>query len=163
MEIQQMFPEHWDDVKRIYEAGIATGNATFETKAPAWQDWDKAHVPELRFVMLEESKIIGWAAVTPVSGRCVYAGVGEVSVYVDPLAQGKGVGKRLLRELIQRSEEQGFWTLQAGIFPENSASLKIHEDLGFRELGRRERIGKMNGNWRDTVLMERRSLVAGKD
>lgn len=161
MDITQMNPQDWPEVKRIYEAGIATGNATFQTEAPSWEDWDKAHVEDPRLIAIDNNKILGWAALTPVSSRCVYAGVGEVSVYVDPGVQGKGIGKLLLGELIRHSEQKGFWTLQAGIFPENKASIKIHEDLGFRIIGRRERIGKMNGVWRDTVLLERRSQVTG--
>jgi phosphinothricin acetyltransferase len=152
-----MTPEHWPDVKRIYEEGIATGNATFQTAAPSWEEWDGSHLTHSRLVAIDGDRITGWAALTPVSGRCVYAGVAEVSVYVAETARGKGVGKQLLSRLIAESEEKGLWTLQAGIFPENKASITLHERLGFRTVGIREKIGKMNGQWRDTALLERRS------
>ncbi len=161
MQIEQLLPSHWPEVCRIYEEGIASGNATFQTKAPEWDQWDNAHVPNIRLVAIENEKIIGWAAISPVSSRPVYSGVGEVSVYVDPTYQGKGAGKLLLKQLIEQSEQNGFWTLQAGIFPENIASLKIHQNLGFRILGTREKIGKMGNTWRNTILLERRSTVAG--
>jgi L-amino acid N-acyltransferase YncA len=161
MEIKTMLPEHWPFVKKIYEEGIATGNATFQSSSPGWEEWDAGHVKNSRLVFVENDDIFGWAALTAVSGRCVYAGVGEVSVYVAADARGKGVGKKLLQELIGESEKNNFWTLQAGIFPENEASIKIHEDCGFRLIGRRERIGQMNGVWRDTLLLERRSSVTG--
>ena len=163
MEIIKTVAAHWEDIRRIYEEGILTGNATFESKAPDWQTWDTSHSAELRFVAIEDDQIIGWSAITPVSGRCVYAGVGEVSIYVDQRFQGKGVGKFLLRHLIEASERKGLWTLQAGIFPENVASLEIHHQLGFREIGRREKIGKMNGIWRDTILLEKRSSNVGTE
>jgi phosphinothricin acetyltransferase len=161
MEIKFMLPEHWPSVKKIYEEGIATGNATFQTNAPAWEDWDAAHVKNSRLIAAENGKILGWAALTAVSSRCVYAGVGEVSVYVAAAARGKGLGKKLLQALINESEKNEFWTLQAGIFPENEASIKIHEDCGFRIIGKREKIGQMNGVWRDTLLLERRSKITG--
>jgi phosphinothricin acetyltransferase len=161
MEIIEMIPEHWPEVKSIYESGIATGQATFQTSSPEWEEWDSAHVKACRLVAVENDKVIGWAALTAFSGRCVYAGVGEVSVYVDRSARGKGVGKALLVELIKESELHNFWTLQAGIFPENIASIKIHEATGFRIIGTREKIGQMNGIWRDTVLLERRSTKVG--
>ena len=163
MEFLPLMASHWDRVKEIYEQGIATGNATFQSAAPTWEEWDESHVKGARIIAVEGDKIMGWAALTPVSGRCVYAGVGEVSVYVSADAQGKGVGSVLLDELIRKSEEEGFWTLTAGVFPENKGSLKIHEKAGFKVLGTRERIGKMNGRWRDTVLLERRSAVVGVD
>ena len=162
MKITNLLPEHWDAVKTIYEEGIATGNATFQTEAPGWDDWNKDHSPKARLVAIENDTILGWAAITPVSGRCVYAGVGEVSVYVSAAARGKGIGKQLLLALIEATEKENFWTLQAGIFPENTASIAIHEACGFRVIGTRERIGKMKGVWRDTVLLERRSSVTGK-
>lgn len=161
MQIVQLLANHWPDVCRIYEEGIASGNATFQTKAPEWEQWDNAHVSNVRLVAIDNEMVIGWAAVSPVSSRPVYAGVGEVSVYIDPISQGKGVGKLLLKRLIEQSEQNGFWTLQAGIFPENIASLKIHQDLGFRIVGIRDKIGKMKNTWRDTVLLERRSNTAG--
>ena len=161
MQIAKMTEAHWPAVKAIYESGIGTGQATFQTAAPEWEEWDKAHVQECRLVALEGNKIIGWAALTPVSGRCVYAGVGEVSVYIDGSARGKGVGKALLNELVHESELNNFWTLQAGIFPENIASIQIHKANGFRIIGSREKIGQMNGVWRDTLLLERRSTSIG--
>lgn len=153
----------WPAVRAIYEEGIATGNATFETDTPAWDAWDRAHVSDPRIVARGEGgEILGWAALTPVSSRCVYAGVGDLSVYVAGAARGKGVGRALLEELIQASEQAGIWTLQAGIFPENRASLALHKACGFREVGRRERIGQMKGVWRDVLLLERRSALVGK-
>lgn len=156
-----MLSSHWDKVKEIYEEGIATGNATFETAAPSWEDWDANHVKVPRLVAIENEEIVGWAALTKVSGRCIYAGVGEVSVYVSGSQRGKGIGRRLLQALISESEKNNYWTLQAGIFPENKSSIKIHEDCGFRLIGVREKIGKMNNVWRDTLLMEKRSKIAG--
>jgi L-amino acid N-acyltransferase YncA len=161
MELIKMNAAHWPQVKAIYENGIATGQATFQTSSPEWEEWDSAHVKTCRLVAIENDNVIGWAALTAVSGRCVYAGVGEVSVYVDESARGKGVGKALLNELIKESELHNFWTLQAGIFPENIASVKIHESTGFRIIGTRVKIGQMNGVWRDTVLLERRSEKIG--
>ena len=157
MGIRNLVPSDWEQVKSIYEKGIATGNATFQTTAPSWGEWDESHLKTCRFVDEHDGVIRGWAALTPVSSRCVYAGVAEVSVYVDPQCIGKGIGSNLLQELIKVSEQQGIWTLQAGIFPENKASLKIHENAGFRILGVREKIGKQHGIWRDTVFLERRS------
>ncbi|SFC73999.1 GNAT family N-acetyltransferase [Flavobacterium phragmitis] len=159
MEIRKLSDKHWDQVKIIYQKGIDTGNATFQTSAPSWEDWDQSHLASCRITMQEDGKVIGWAALTPVSSRCVYAGVAEVSVYVDPAHSGKGIGLTLLNELVRQSEAEGIWTLQAGIFPENTASLRIHEKAGFRILGTREKIGKQNGIWRDTALLERRSSL----
>ena len=161
MQIINLLPAHWDAVKKIYEEGIATGNATFQTGTPGWDDWDKAHSINPRLVAIENNEVLGWAAITPVSGRCVYAGVGEVSVYVGAGARGKGIGKQLLQTLIEESEKENFWTLQAGIFPENMASIAIHHACGFRTIGIREWIGQMKGVWRDTVLLERRSNNIG--
>jgi len=152
---------HWESVKKIYTEGILTGNATFQSSVPSWQEWDDAHVKNSRLVAVENDVVLGWAALTPVSGRCVYAGVGEVSVYISDHSKGKGIGKKLLNALLEESEKNNFWTLQAGIFPENTASIKIHEDCGFRIIGRREKIGQMNGIWRDTLLLERRSNTVG--
>ena len=163
MEIIPMLPAHWEEVKRIYEEGIATGNATFQISAPAWEEWNNAHLQTCRLVAIDNDTVIGWAALTPVSGRCVYAGVAEVSVYVAAAVRGKGIGSLLLRALIKASEKNNLWTLQAGIFPENKSSKKMHEANGFRVIGTRERIGKMNGTWRDTVLLERRSKVVGNE
>jgi L-amino acid N-acyltransferase YncA len=161
MEIQSMHPNHWPDVKRIYEEGIATGNATFQTTAPEWDEWDNSHIQSSRLIAVDSGQIIGWAALTPVSSRCVYAGVAEVSVYVDSNARGNGVGKKLLQRLIENSESNKFWTLQAGIFPENKASIRIHEENGFRLIGTREKIGQMKAIWRDTIFLERRSNKVG--
>ena len=161
MQIETMLPQHWQPVKKIYEEGIATGNATFQTTAPEWEEWDAAHVKNSRLVAVENNEVLGWAALTAVSGRCVYAGVGEISVYVAAAVRGKGIGKKLLQALIAASEKNNFWTLQAGIFPENEASVKIHEDCGFRIIGKREKIGQMKGLWRDTLLLERRSTIVG--
>ena len=157
MEIRELLASDWEAVKSVYEKGIATGNATFQTSAPPWEEWDSSHLGTCRIVADENSKVLGWAALTPVSARCVYAGVAEVSVYVDPEQSGKGIGLALLEELVGLSEVEGIWTLQAGIFPENIGSLRIHEKAGFRTLGVREKIGKQNGVWRDMVLLERRS------
>ncbi len=161
MTIETMLPDHWPAVKAIYEDGLATGNASFQTSAPSWEEWDAAHLKHSRLVALEGNTILGWAALTPVSGRCVYAGVAEVSVYIHSASRGHGIGKTLLQALITESEKNGIWTLQAGIFPENSASVKLHEKCGFRVIGIREKIGQMHGVWRDTVLLERRSTEVG--
>jgi phosphinothricin acetyltransferase len=159
--LDKMLPADWEAVKQIYEEGIATGNATFQQQAPNWEEWNNDHLSHSRIIAKEDGTILGWAALTGVSGRCVYAGVAEVSVYVSDKARGKGLGKKLLQKLIEESEANNIWTLQAGIFPENIASIKIHNASGFRTLGVRERIGQMNGIWRDTVLMERRSKTIG--
>ncbi|MES2829775.1 MAG: N-acetyltransferase family protein [Bacteroidota bacterium] len=157
MEIRNLLGSDWEHVKSIYEKGIATGNATFQSSAPSWEEWDSSHLATCRILATANDNVLGWAALTPVSSRCVYSGVAEVSVYVDPEQSGKGIGLALLSELVILSETEGIWTLQAGIFPENIGSLRIHEKAGFRTLGIREKIGKQNGIWRDTVLLERRS------
>ena len=157
MIVEAMQSEDWSAVRAIYEEGIATRNATFETAAPEWAAWDANHLPNCRFVAREAGHVIGWAVLSPVSRRAVYAGVAEVSVYVAESARGRGVGRMLLQALVEASEEAGIWTLQGGIFPENEASLALHKACGFRIVGRRERIAKMDGVWRDTVLVERRS------
>lgn len=156
-----MRDDDWPEVRRIYGEGIATGNATFETEIPSWEAWNAAHRRDCRLVVRDGANLLGWAALTPVSGRCVYGGVADLSVYIAAAARGRGVGRALLTSLIQESEHQGIWTLQAGIFPENEASLRLHRALGFRDVGRRERIGRMNGAWRDVMLLERRSAVVG--
>ncbi len=161
MTIRAMDANDWPGVRDIFLSGIATGNATFESAAPAYDDWDRSHIAFGRLVAATADSITGWAALTPVSDRCVYAGVAEVSIYVDPNHSGKGIGQQLLASLIAESEQHGIWTLQAGIFPENTASVRIHKKLGFRIVGYRERIGQMNGIWRDTLLLERRSPVVG--
>jgi len=144
-------------VLEIYRQGIATGNATFETETPSWEKWTAGHLAHSRIVARNGPSVLGWAALSPVSSRCVYAGVAEVSIYIAEEARGLGVGRALLEELIRQSENNGFWTLQAGIFPENEASIRLHKSCGFREVGRRERIGKLGDRWRDAVLVERRS------
>jgi L-amino acid N-acyltransferase YncA len=159
--IKPMVPQDWEEVKAIYMEGIATGQATFETQAPEWEAWDQAHSRVGRLVARSDSAILGWAALSPVSNRCVYGGVAEVSIYVRTASRGKGVGKALLRALIEESERAGIWALQGGVFPENVASIALQRACGFREVGRRERLGKMNGIWRDVLLLERRSRVVG--
>jgi L-amino acid N-acyltransferase YncA len=150
----------WESVRAIYLEGIATGNATFARSAPAWEDWDADHLKCCRSVAVFDGRIVGWAALSPYSRRQVYAGVAEVSIYVAAAAQGQGAGTELLAALVACSEANGIWTLQAGIFPENRASLRLHERFGFRVVGTRERIGQMDGRWRDVVLLERRSRTA---
>ena len=151
--------EDWPAVRAIYVEGIASRNATFETVAPSWETWDRAHRPDCRLVARLDGEFAGWAAVSSVSGRCVYGGVAEVSIYVATAARCQGVGKAEQHGLVRESEEAGIWTLQAGIFPENEASIALHESCGFRAVGRRERIGQMHGRWHDVILMERRSQV----
>ncbi len=162
IEIKIMCSEDWKSVAGIYQLGITTGNATFETEIPSWSIWNDTHLQSCRFVARLENEVVGWAALSPVSSRCVYGGVAEVSVYVDTEYSGKGIGTNLLQQLIDQSEKEGFWTLQSGIFSENIASIKIHKKLGFREIGYREKIGKMkNGVWRDNIILERRSITIG--
>ena len=160
-ELRAMTPDDWPAVRRIFREGIETGDATFETEPPPWEAWDRAHLERPRLVAVLDDEVVGWAALSPVSDRCVYGGVAEVSVYVAEGARGRGVGRALLEALVRGSEEEGLWTLQAGIFPENEASIRIHEACGFRTVGVRERLGEMDGEWRDVVLMERRSEVVG--
>ena len=154
--IEQMKASDWDEVRSIYLEGIRSENSTFETDAPTWETWDEGHLKIARLVMRDEEKVIGWAALSPVSKRDVYRGVAEVTVYVTESARGKGIGRALLEALIAESEKNGIWTLQASIFPENIASIELHLRCGFREVGRRERIAMLNGVWRDTILFERR-------
>jgi phosphinothricin acetyltransferase len=156
-----MTEQHWSAVRDIYSEGIRTSDATFEQSAPEWEKWDTGHLLTCRLVAFSGSDVVGWAALSPVSGRCVYAGVAEVSVYVAERARGQKLGSRLLAALVEASEQQGIWTLQAGVFPENIPSIEIHKRCGFRIVGTREKLGSMNGRWRDVVLMERRSAVAG--
>ena len=157
--IVAMSPVDWHQVRRIYLEGIATGLATFEREAPDWRMWNASHLEQCRLVAKAGESIRGWAALSPVSTRRVYAGVAEVSVYVSAESRGRGIGKALLEALIASSEEHGIWTLQAGILADNLSSLRLHEHCGFRQVGRRERIGELNGVWRDVVLLERRSRV----
>jgi phosphinothricin acetyltransferase len=159
--IEKMRPVDWAEVKAIYLEGVATGHATFETEAPSWEVWDDAHLRSARLVARDGQKISGWAALSPVSRRQAYAGVAEVSVYVAANDRNAGVGRELLEALIAESEENGIWMLQAVVFPENAATVALHLRCGFREVGRRERIGKLNGDWRDTILLERRSPLIG--
>lgn len=156
-----MTADDWPRVREIYLEGIATGNATFETGAPEWEAWDAAHLARPRLVARADGEVVAWAALSPVSRRAAYAGVAEVSVYVAAAHRGMGVGRWLLERLVEASEEAGVWTLQAGIFPENRASVEAHRACGFREVGLRERIGRLNGEWRDVLLMERRSPTVG--
>lgn len=161
IQIRNLVGEDWEVVSSIYVDGIATGQATFETRAPTWGEWNSGHLPAPRLVATDGDDIVGWAALSPVSRRNVYAGVAEVSVYVSSDWRGRGVGKRLLETLVVESEQNGMWTLQASIFAENLASISLHKSCGFREVGRRDRIGQMNGVWRDTILLERRSKLVG--
>lgn len=152
----------WDAVSAIYAEGLETGQATFQTAVPTWAEWDAAHLASCRLVARgADGEILGWAALAAVSARPVYSGVAEVSIYIAWSARGKGVGRILLSALVQASEEDGRWTLQASIFPENSASLALHASCGFRVLGRRERVARHNGVWRDSLLLERRSASVG--
>jgi L-amino acid N-acyltransferase YncA len=160
--VEPMRAEDWPQVEAIYRAGIATGNATFETETPTWEQWDACHLPAARLVVRQDGRLLGWAALSPVSSSQAYAGVTEVSVYVAEEARGAGLGKLLLRGLIEHAEQNGIWTLQAGIFPENVASIRLHQTCGFRIVGTRERIGRLYGKWRDTALMERRSSTIGQ-
>ena len=155
--IRAMAPDDWPEVERIYAQGIATGDATFETTTPTWEVWDAGHLAAPRLVAEEGGRVVGWAALSPVSRRAAYAGVAEVSVYVADEHRGRGLGLALLRALVAGSEAYGLWTLQATIMAENDASVRLHERAGFRLVGRRERIGRLHGRWRDTILMERRS------
>jgi len=163
MIIREMTAADWESVRSILQEGIETQLATFETEAPAWEDWDHNHRTDCRLVARDGGAILGWAALSPVSERCVYGGVAEVSVYIAEGARGKGIGKALLGELAKRSEEAGIWTLQSGLFAENQASVALHRSCGFREVGLRRRLGKLGGQWRDVLLMERRSTKVGAD
>jgi|SRR5581483_2200152 len=160
--LDDLRPEHWPEVARIYADGIATRNATFETEVPGWERWDASHLAAHRFVALRDGAVVGWTAVSPVSDRCVYGGVVENSVYVDESMRGRGVGRLLLEQLVSSTEAAGIWTIQTGIFPENEASVRLHERVGFEIVGRRKRLGKLDGAWRDVLLLERRSEVVGQ-
>jgi phosphinothricin acetyltransferase len=161
--VEDMKPADWPRVRAIYLEGIATGQATFERDAPEWAAWDAARLSAPRLVARVVGEVAGWAALSPVSARAVYAGVAEVGIYIGAAHRGLGVGRTLLTALIAAAERGGIWTLQAGIFPENEASLRLHKACGFRAVGRRERIGQMQGVWRDTLLLERRSRIVGVD
>ena len=155
--VESLRDEHWPDVAAIYEDGLRTGEATLETEVPSWADWDAAHHADQRLVARVDGEVVGWAALSPVSRRAVYAGAAEVSVYVAARARATGVGRALLTALVEASERAGMWTLQAAVFPENHASLALHQVCGFRTVGVRERLGRLHGRWRDVVLLERRS------
>ena len=157
VNIDQMKASDWEQVRAIYLEGIRSGHSTFETDAPSWEQWDEGHLPFARLVMRDGATVLGWAALSPVSKRHVYRGVAELTVYVSENARGKGIGRALLEVLIDESKKNGIWTLQASIFPENTASVQLHLRCGFREVGRRERIAMLNGVWRDTLLFERRA------
>ena len=159
MEITPISVSNYNQVANIYQEGLDTGLASFETKAPSWESWDIAHIDHSRIAVLENDVMLGWAALTPTSSRCVYGGVGEVSVYVASEARGKGVGSFLLNELIRSSEENGLWSLQSGVFPQNKGSVGLHLKCGFRQIGYRERIAVRDGEWFDNLLFERRSKV----
>ena len=157
-QIRPMHDADWPAVSRIYQEGIDTNLATFQSESPTWEEWDASHLKDCRLVVTEAGSVLGWAALTAVSGRCVYAGVAEVSIYIRQESRGRGAGKELLLELIKLSEENGFWTLQSGIMQDNQASIRLHESCGFRMVGYREKIGRDRfGTWRNTVLMEKRS------
>jgi L-amino acid N-acyltransferase YncA len=158
-QITLMRPLDWPAVREIYREGIATGNATFETELPGWEKWDTGHRQDCRLIALEGNQLLGWATLSPVSARRVYAGVAEVSVYVAEAARSRGIGKALLRRLIEESERHQIWTLQAGVFPENAVSIALHKSCGFREVGVRRRIGKLGDTWRDVLLLERHSAM----
>lgn len=158
LEVRPFRDDDWPAVRAIYSQGIATGSATFETDVPALERWTAAHPPEYRLVATQGGEVVGWVAASPVSDRCAYAGVVEHSVYVDARVRGQGIGRRLLDALIERADASGIWTIQSGVFPENVASLKVHQRCGFRVVGTRERIGQLNGTWRDVLLIERRKL-----
>jgi len=161
VDIIPMIPAHWGAVAHIYKEGIDTGMATFEKEIPSWEHWDSHHIKSCRLVARMQGSVIGWAGLSSVSSRCVYGGVAEVSVYVAHGARGKGVGELLMNRLISESESIGYWTLQSGIFPENESSIKLHKKTGFRTIGFRERIGQLDGVWKNNILMEKRSKTIG--
>ena len=161
LTIEPMTRDDWPSVRRIYADGIATGNATFETETPDWDAWDRGHLADCRLVAFREGILVAWAALSPVSSRSCYSGVAEHSIYVDENHRGQGIGKTLLQEFVERTEEFGFWTIQSSVFPENAASIAIHLACGFRVLGRRKRVAMLHGVWRDTVMVERRSRRVG--
>lgn len=161
LTLRPMEASDWEAVARIYKEGIATGFATFETDVPTYNSWDQAHMNSCRLVVTENNRVLGWAALSPVSSRCVYGGIGEVSVYVAHDSRGKGVGRLLLQALVHESESEGLWTIQSGIFPENKGSIELHKKMGFRYIGKREMVGKLHGVWKDNLLFERRSTTVG--
>jgi phosphinothricin acetyltransferase len=161
VELRDLRPQDWPEVARIFEQGIRTGVATFETEVPSWEAWDATHLPEHRFVAERDGLVVGWIALVPVSPRECYEGVAEVSAYVAEGARGEGVGTALLAAVIESAERGGIWTLETGVFPENEPSLLLLQRFGFRVVGTRERIGRLHGIWRDVVFLERRSEVVG--
>ncbi|MGB0864387.1 MAG: GNAT family N-acetyltransferase [Saprospiraceae bacterium] len=163
IQIRNLTGADWSAVKLIYESGIRTGFSTFETAAPSWQSWDEAHLSYGRLVAIIDNVVVGWASLSPVSSRCVYGGVAEVSVYVSADYKKRGIGQQLLEQLILDSEQHNIWTLQSSMFRENIGSVKLHEKVGFRVIGYREKVGKLNGSWRDNIILERRSEIVGVD
>lgn len=162
--IEEMLPQHWNQVASIYLEGINTGKATFQSEVPTFETWNNGHVNTCRFVAIFDNKVAGWAALSPTSSRCVYSGVAEVSVYIGENYRGLGIGSRLLNELVKASEENGFWSLRSGIISENTPSIKLHKRCGFREVGITEKVAKMkSGIWHDVIIMERRSKIVGID
>lgn len=161
MKVIEISAENYPEVARIYGEGLLTGAATFETTVPSWEKWENGHLPFGRIIAVEANEYMGWAALSPVSSRCVYGGVAEVSVYVSEKARGKGAGEFLLKNLIEISEAHNIWTLQSGIFRENAASHILHIKCGFREVGYKEKVGQLRGVWKDNVLLERRSKIVG--
>lgn len=157
--MRDLRPDDWPAVAQIFEEGIATGNATFETEVPSWESWDDAHLDGHRFVAERDGQVVGWIALAPASKRPCYEGVAEISVYVAESARGEGVGSQLLAAVVESAERDGIWTVQTSVFPENEPSLALLRRFGFRTVGTRERIGRLHGVWRDTVLVERRSEV----
>lgn len=160
--IRQMTSEDSARILEIYQMGIETRNATFETQVPSRTEWDSRHLSHSRFVYMENETILGWVVLSPVSSRSAYRGVAEVSIYIDTAAQGKGIGSELMKKAINSSEEHGIWTLFSSVFPENTATLRLHDKFNFRVIGKREKIAQLDGKWRDTILLERRSSVTGK-
>jgi L-amino acid N-acyltransferase YncA len=160
--IREMQQSDGSRVLEIYKSGLDTKNATFETQVPSWPDWDSKHLKHSRFIYEEEGAILGWAALSPVSSREAYKGVVEVSIYIDTNFIGKGIGSKLMKQLIEASEKNGIWTLFSSVFPENIATIKLHEKFGFRNIGFREKIALHFGKWRNTIIMERRSKIVGE-
>lgn len=161
MQLTNIIPEHYAQIEAIYLQGIASGHATFQTAAPTWQEWNKGHLPFCRIAAVLGNDIVGWIALSPVSARQVYKGVAEISIYVAAMQRGKGIGKTLMLAAIKESEDNGIWTLQSGIFKENRSSIQLHLRCGFREIGYREKVGCIDGVWKDNVIMERRSNIIG--
>ncbi|KUJ50920.1 GNAT family N-acetyltransferase [Chryseobacterium sp. JAH] len=161
MKIISIEKNHFTEIANIYRQGLETGHATFETTVPSWEDWDKGKLSHSRLAAVSNDTVVGWAALSAVSDRCVYGGVAELSIYIANDHKGKGIGKALMSKLIEQSEAHGIWTLQSGMFPENEATVALHKSLGFRIIGYREKIGKLRDTWRDTIIMERRSTTTG--